>query len=664
MSDSGLRIPEMDPESSTDEAAMAYASAGWYVLPIDPTTKHAGSVLGKGWPMKSSRDPQQIFAWFAGSTDGIALHVGRSGAVVFDVDVPDDLPPLLADHLTASDPPFQSSNPDVIGKGHYLFAAPAGRDFSNGAGKLRGPWGEVRGRNGIICVFPTPHSKGGRYTWVETGPLPELPAELAALLPDATDADASATDAEAAAFLINHSTGTRPDLAEKLFEKINAQYGEGISRHQIFVDITAWAMREAWAGLYPAPGIADRLRRRFVSAMATCRNGSERVLDYGSASREFAGILSWAIAQARQSSVEEIRKAVDARLSPSPLVVTAGTRVTLTPASAYRPTRVRWGWADRMPIGELTLIPGREGIGKSLFLAWMAAQLTRGTLPGEFEGTPRSVLYVASEDSWSHTLTPRLLAAGADTDLVFRVGTEGEGKLSLPDDCVPLAAAALGVQACALMLDPIISLINDNLSVNQARELRQALEPLRLVAEGTGMMILALAHFNKATDTDVLSKIPGARAWAEVARAAFGLAQDDEDDGVFIGSQIKNNLGRLDLPHREYKIEETPIVTDEGAIAVARLVWTGVAERGVAEILGASKADRRGRDTSLLTKKIISIVGFHGHTMSVQEVHDRMPDAKRDTVQKALLRAAERGELSNPAYGHYGPAQTQKDNPS
>lgn len=656
----GLSIPDFDPDISMDQAALAYATAGWYVLPINPTTKHAGSVLGKGWPAKSSRDPQQIVAWFAGSKDGIALHVGRSGAVVFDVDDPDAMPLILSDNLTAIDPPHQSSRPDVVGRGHYLFTVPADRNFSNGAGKLKGSWGEVRGRNGIIVVFPTPHSKGGRYTWMTTGPLPELPADLAELLPEATDADTAATDAETAQFLIGHSTGMRYDLSDKLFEKINAQYAEGLSRHQMFVDVTTWAMREANAGLYPAPEIAEKLRRRFISVMSTCRDGRERSIDQGRASSEFAGILAWAIAQAKQSDPDEVRRDVSDRLNPPPLSLTS-QRIVLTPASSFRPTRVRWGWTDRMPVGELTLIPGREGIGKSLFLSWLAAELTKGRLPGEFQGTPRSVLYVASEDSWQHTLTPRLIAAGADTSLVYRVGTEGEGRLSIPGDCAPLAEAALRVQAAALMLDPIISLIDDRLSVNQARELRQALEPLRLVAEGTGIMIAALAHFNKMTDTDVLSKIPGARAWAEVARAAFGLAEDDEQEGVYIASQIKNNLGRMDLPHRTYRIEAVPIVTDDGPVEVARLVWSGESEKGVAEVLDSRRADRKGRDLSALTYKIIATVEAAGYPMTVADLHERLPEVSYNTLQQTLGRAAKRGELSNPVRGHYGPVGLRND---
>ena len=39
----------------------------------------------------------------------------------------------------------------------------------------------------------------------------------------------------------------------------------------------------------------------------------------------------------------------------------------LTPASAIAPRPVRWLWADRLPLGALTVAAGREGTGKSQF---------------------------------------------------------------------------------------------------------------------------------------------------------------------------------------------------------------------------------------------------------------------------------------------------------
>jgi archaellum biogenesis ATPase FlaH len=349
----------------------------------------------------------------------------------------------------------------------------------------------------------------------------------------------------------------------------------------------------------------------------------------------------------------------------TPTTVGITGRVRLTPASAFRPARVRWGWLNRMPVGELCLIPGREGVGKSLFLAWLAGMLTRGELPGDFQGQQRAVLYSASEDDWRYTITPRMLAAGANLDLVYRVDViETDmrlGRLTLPSDIDALTEAARDVNAAALMLDPIVSLIDDAISVNQAGELRRALEPLRAAASECGVMIAALAHFNKSVDTDVLSKIPGARAWAEVARAAFGLAEDrdadtDDDGGEpvrrYVASQIKNNLGRLDLPHISYRIEETVIDTEDGPASVGRWVMAGESDLGVEDVLNR-KPERRGRPDSESTRDVVAWVADAGRAVSVSEVCAAFPEMPAETVRQVLSRAKKKGTLSNPIYGHY-----------
>ena len=176
-----LHVPELPEGASLLEAALLYAEAGWYLLPTRRETKHAGSALGRGWPAKSSRDPEILRRWFRTSAFGLALHVGRSGALAFDVDNVAEVPGLLRHHLALADPPFQSTRRGVPARGHYFFAQPSGLTLGNGKGALSGHWGDVRGANGIVIADPTRHEKheeGGRYHWKRTGRLPMLPSPL------------------------------------------------------------------------------------------------------------------------------------------------------------------------------------------------------------------------------------------------------------------------------------------------------------------------------------------------------------------------------------------------------------------------------------------------------------------------------------------------------
>ncbi|MFG1891804.1 AAA family ATPase [Micromonospora sp. NPDC049051] len=276
-------------------------------------------------------------------------------------------------------------------------------------------------------------------------------------------------------------------------------------------------------------------------------------------------------------------------------------RILLTPASQIKMKPVAWTWTDRIPSGALTVIPGREGIGKSLTLAWLTAQITRGVLPGRHYGTPRPVIYAATEDSWSHTIGPRLFAAGADLDLVYRVDVQHDGgfdALTLPRDCLALGREITRLGVALLAADPLLSLIHSSIDTHRDRDLRTALEPLVNMADRTGCAVVGLAHFNKSASADALNLITGSRVFSAVARAVIAIARDDEaGDGSCVMSQAKNNLGRLDLPSLRYVVESVEIPTDEGPAYVGKLTVTGESDRSVSDILGdgAAGGDREDR---------------------------------------------------------------------
>jgi DnaB-like helicase N terminal domain/AAA domain len=283
--------------------------------------------------------------------------------------------------------------------------------------------------------------------------------------------------------------------------------------------------------------------------------------------------------------------------------VSASHRLVLTPASAIEPRPVLWGWQDRLPAGHVGLIPGREGIGKSLLLTWLIAHITRGSLPGVFQSTPRPVFYAATEDSWQHTIVPRLIAAGADRELVYRVEVEAVEtsmriELTMPRDCDLLAAEVKRLDVAMIALDPLMSVIDRAVDTYNDREMRTVLEPLGRLADDTGCMIAALAHFNKNSSDDPLNLVTGSRAFTAVVRSVIAVARDpDADGGGCIVSQVKNNLGRLDLPNLSYVVSPATIETADGHTEVGRLHFTGESSRSVRDILadtggGAERTER------------------------------------------------------------------------
>jgi energy-coupling factor transporter ATP-binding protein EcfA2 len=266
--------------------------------------------------------------------------------------------------------------------------------------------------------------------------------------------------------------------------------------------------------------------------------------------------------------------------------------VELVPASSIKVKPVHWLWRDRIPLGELTLLAGREGIGKSTIAYTLAAWITTGTMKGRFEGEPRSVLVAATEDSWEHTIVPRLMAAGADLDRVFRIDVVTEdgfdGLLTLPLDISALFEAVTKTDAALVLLDPLMSRLSAQLDSHKDAEVRIALEPLTAFAKRAGVSVLGIIHVNKSGSADALNSIMGSRAFGSVARAVLMAVRSPEDGSCTFGL-AKNNLGSKDeQPAYRYQIVGEKVAdTDEGEVWTGKVDWQGDSERTVDEVIYA-----------------------------------------------------------------------------
>ncbi len=298
---SEISVPSNTENMTVLEAALAWAENGFYVLPINPKTKHAGSIVGIGWPDKSSRDPQQIEKWFQlGATYGLAIHLGKSGAIAFDVDDPSQLPHRLREWIMLENVPFQSTRTNDPLRGHYIFATPEGSNYGNSKGLLKGAWGEVRGKNGIIVGSPTLHSKcdeGGQYVWKRAGIAPLLPYSLQKLLPEARyQSVQSLAIAEADTFFANHAENDCAQLLETRLVDSKSWFLGG-SRHDACRNLLLVCMKDARAGLCNAKTSVEAIANLFVSI---------KPQDEWSSPREFIEMTLWAIAQVLQVSDDEI----------------------------------------------------------------------------------------------------------------------------------------------------------------------------------------------------------------------------------------------------------------------------------------------------------------------------------------------------------------------
>ena len=322
-------------------------------------------------------------------------------------------------------------------------------------------------------------------------------------------------------------------------------------------------------------------------------------------------------------------------------------RVTLTSAAGIQVRPVKWLWERRLAVGTLALMAGREGIAKSTVGYTLLAELTRGTLPGVYAGTPKAVIVAATEDAWAETIVPRLMAAGADLSLVYRVDvTTPDGlddALVLPRDIAELEALVAEVGAGIVLLDPLMSRLDGRLDSHKDAEVRIALEPIVAMANRARIVILGIIHVNKSGTTDPLSMVMGSRAFTAVSRAVLFMMLDPEDPSIRLLGQPKNNLGQTDLPTLALRIEEAHVAdTDEGPVTTGKVVWLGDSKVSIDEALNPS--DEAASKINEAATAMLAVLRANGGRMLARDGYaaleaEGISTKSQDRMTKARNRA-------------------------
>ena len=220
-------------------------------------------------------------------------------------------------------------------------------------------------------------------------------------------------------------------------------------------------------------------------------------------------------------------------------------QVVATNAASIRPEELTWLWENRIPDGAITWFVGKPGQGKSMASISVVATVTTGRnwCDGATNTAgPRRVLMYCAEDSLSRIVVPRLLAAGADLDMIqlldnksFRTfsknGTKVKRCIAMDEDMQALTTL-LGKNPDIAMIvcDPITGIWGEK-NVNHDKEIRPVLNNLMELCEKHNLTFLGVAHTNKrGNDADAIDKIQGGSSMAGAARAAFLFSRDPDSD--------------------------------------------------------------------------------------------------------------------------------------
>ena len=150
-----------------------------------------------------------------------------------------------------------------------------------------------------------------------------------------------------------------------------------------------------------------------------------------------------------------------------------------------------------IPEGQLTMIQGNPGDGKTAFACKIAALVSTG---GDLLGLPTSagkVLILSVEDD-KPVLRGRIEASGGDLTQCAFVENDAGLTFSSPE----IEQYIMETQAKLVIFDPVQAFLGANVDMHRANETRPILAALKELAQRYNCAIMIISHLNKGLKDD------------------------------------------------------------------------------------------------------------------------------------------------------------------
>ncbi|MEO2035808.1 MAG: bifunctional DNA primase/polymerase [Planctomycetaceae bacterium] len=582
-------------QKSKYEAAVEYAEHSMRVFPCNDGKKP----LIKSWPTLATTDPDQIREWWAKwPSANVGIATGQaSNLLVLDIDIKGgsngfaELEAFVGCPVEDMEAPRYST---PSGGQQLWFAYPAGDDSGICTkAHIGGLSIDTRANGGYACVPPS-HTANGSYDWIvepeEFDSLPSCPADLLDLLREPgrqKTASASGPSISAVADAEGHTLENHPGT------------GEGLRNGLLVVLVGKW--------LTCHPGAEwETLEPLVVAWNERCQPPKSEALALKPAYH------IWCKEQnAPKLKLDNLcTPKAPSTDGPATLKVAAKPsgvlQLVTRQASTIEPEAVEWLWADHLQLGAVNIIAGPEGKGKSLLSSDVAARVSTGrSWP---DGTPcpqGRVLYCSAEEDAASTVVPRLIAAGANLeliDVVYGLGNPDES----PDDALaidlqqhlPYVYTKLkesgDYKLCVWDTFQSVSLQTEHKSNTGQKAVAQ---PMAQISRELNLAMLCVEHHARSgfqrgnPDNAILGA-----GLVRTARAIWHVVEDPDDDRMrlFLPGKLNNaDRDRQDLSWR-FAFCEIMVPMNGVTVPVPAIDWIEASGTTLNEVRDAAIGDSKG----------------------------------------------------------------------
>lgn len=209
--------------------------------------------------------------------------------------------------------------------------------------------------------------------------------------------------------------------------------------------------------------------------------------------------------------------------------------------SDYEVKNPVWLWYPYIPKNMVTIIQGDPKCGKTYMLLDIISRITRGDKKpfSEEKFEIGNIILQNNDDPIEYTLAKRLDQQGADRSKVFIVDESNEQLYF--SDLTRLEKAIEEVNPSLIVFDPIQSFLGD-ININSIVDVRNALAPLKDIAEKYNCAIVLVQHLKKGFESKAIYKGVGSIDIIGFARSTIMIMKDPSNKEIRLFVPTSSNV--------------------------------------------------------------------------------------------------------------------------
>ncbi|MGF0019950.1 AAA family ATPase [Sporofaciens sp. SGI.106] len=212
-----------------------------------------------------------------------------------------------------------------------------------------------------------------------------------------------------------------------------------------------------------------------------------------------------------------------------------------------------WLISDMIPRGQITILVGDGGCGKTSIWCALAAAISSGQQPFVLDGVmhkgcegvePEKVLFFSAEDSIEHVLIKRLKCNGANLENIISMDIANPQFSKVKFGSPYLGKLIEKYRPSLCIFDPIQAFLQPNIRMAERNAMRESLKVLLKYGEKYGTTFIIVVHSNKQSGVSGRKRMADSADIWDISRSVFMVGKTAED-GINYISHEKSNYGKL-----------------------------------------------------------------------------------------------------------------------